>query len=92
MDRVSLHCAAIALLASVVLAAGASSASALIVHPAPGKTVSYQPLDSVQGQCSYSERSIIVDKGLPGNARVATLIHERSERNDTDLRGGCGES
>jgi hypothetical protein len=43
MDRV-LRCAAIALLASAVLAAGASSASALIVHPAPGKTLSYQPL------------------------------------------------
>jgi IPT/TIG domain/PKD domain len=44
MDRVSLRCAAVALLACSVLAAGAAGASAVIVHPQPGKTLSYQPL------------------------------------------------
>jgi hypothetical protein len=44
VDRASLRCAGIALIAAAMLAAGASSASALIVHPAPGKTLSYQPL------------------------------------------------
>ncbi|MEA2201902.1 MAG: hypothetical protein QOI89_2498 [Solirubrobacteraceae bacterium] len=48
MDRVSLRCAGIALLAAAMLAAVASSASALIVHPAPGKTLSYQPLRGKQ--------------------------------------------
>src|SRR6202035_2792617 len=44
MDRVSLRCVAVALVACSVLAAGAAGASAVIVHPQPGKTLSYQPL------------------------------------------------
>jgi hypothetical protein len=38
------RCAPIAVALAAVLALGASSASAVITHPAPGKTLSYQPL------------------------------------------------
>jgi hypothetical protein len=44
VNRVSLRCATVALLACAVLAGGVSSASAVIVHPQAGKTLSYQPL------------------------------------------------
>jgi antirestriction protein ArdC len=41
-----------------------------------GYTVSYRPLARVEGLCDFRARRISIETSLPGNARVATLVHE----------------
>jgi antirestriction protein ArdC len=51
-----------------------------------GYQVNYEPLERESGYCSARENRIVVDSNLPGNARVATLVHEIAHAHGVDYR------
>jgi hypothetical protein len=51
-----------------------------------GYTVAYEPLAPEAGYCSTRERRIVIDSQLPGNGRVATLVHELAHAHGVDYQ------
>ena len=49
-----------------------------------GFAVAYEPLEGQAGYCSKRESRIVIDSGLPGNGRVATLVHELAHAHGVD--------
>jgi antirestriction protein ArdC len=51
-----------------------------------GFSVQYQPLDGPAGYCSAREARIVIDAELPGNGKVATLVHELAHAHGIDYK------
>jgi antirestriction protein ArdC len=51
-----------------------------------GFDVAYEPLHRRAGYCSSVERRIIIDRALPANGKVATLVHELAHAHGIDYK------